>query len=434
MNVLLLTNQLFDFDIIKRAIGEDVKNIIIYDPPTFYKINNQLISRTKMNYFKACLSEYVTNIRHLCHVKVVKTLRNLFDKCDVVHFFDLLDHEIDKEITSLYCTFIKHNTPALLISTIDRVNYSSASSFIFANFYKTFRQKLNIFPKPIGGKWSYDGDNQSSLPKNIDIPSITEIHFPTNRRDSLRWLNSFIKNKLKQFGKYQDAMSDKNLILYHAGISPMLNMGLLVPKDVINRIPHDWPPAYRSSYEGFLRQLFWREYMAMVYYADIPIKNIFHSNVTLPKSWFSEAKEITKIQCIDKKINQAIKYGYLHHIERLMLVGNIMLLAQFKPRDVYTWFMCLFVDAHHWVMHANVYHMLLWSSGRIVTGRPYIASSTYLHRMMDQSETTRHIMQEDMNKWDKIYARFILKNIKVLSHTYMISGHIKKAKQSAKKK
>ena len=427
MSVLLLTNQLFDFEIIKHAIKEDVKYITIYDSPTFYKVNKQPVSHTKMTYFIACLSEYVKHIRSACQIKIVKSLNNLFDKCDFIHFFDPLDHDLEKEITSLKCTVVKHNTPALLISTIDRVNYSSGKSFVFANFYKTFRQRLNIFPKPNGGKWSYDEDNQSSLPKNIDIPTITEIHFPTNRKESLRWLDSFIRNKLKHFGKYQDAMSDKNLILYHAGISPMLNMGLLVPQDVISRIPRDWPPAYRASYEGFLRQLFWREYMAMVYYADIPIKNIFHSNVALPKSWFSEAKEITKIQCIDKKINQAVRYGYLHHIERLMLVGNFMLLAQFKPIDVYTWFMCLFVDAHHWVMHANVYHMLLWSSGRVVTGRPYIASSTYLHRMSE-------ITPEDMNKWDRIYARFVLRNIKTLSHTYLISGHIKKAKQIMKEK
>lgn len=424
-SILLLSNQLLDPTIIKSELAKvnlDTNiHITIYEPSSFYKIYGQPVSNTKKRYFKTCLSNYV----HKHHCKVITDLKQL--KGDPIHFFDPLDKEIEEEIFKLKTTMIKHNTPTMLISSIDRLNYSKSGSFVFAAFYKHFRQRLNIFPKPVGGKWSYDDQNQSGLPKNIDIPKVDKIEFPTTREASLKWLDSFAKHKLAHFGKYQDAISTENLILWHAGISPMLNMGLILPIEVLKKIPHSWPKDKISSYEGFLRQLFWREYMCMVYYADIPIKNIFHSNVNLPQSWFDvKVKEITGLKIIDQKIIQAIEYGYLHHIERLMLVGNFMLIAQIKPIDVYKWFMCLFVDAHHWVMHANVYHMLLWCSGRVTTQRPYIASSTYLYRMID------NVDKEDLANWDKIYAKFILRNIGVLSKTYLISGHIKKAKLIAK--
>jgi deoxyribodipyrimidine photolyase-related protein len=425
MHILLLSTQLLSVSVIKKLLKAIDITITIYEHPGFYMINKVPVSATKKKYFKQCLSDYVK--QNKC--TVVQSLNKL--KQPEYHYFEFLDLEIEKLIlTGKKTMFIKHHNPMFLLSEEQRTFWiKNHKTFTFNVFYKYHREALDIFPRPIGGKWTYDEDNQNSLPKNVydALPEVKEISFPTDRISSIKWLKKFIKTKLDMFGPYQDTITDKNLILWHAGISPMLNMGLLLPSEVIKVIPNasKWTKTVISSYEGFLRQLFWREYMCMIYRAEVPIKNIFKSNVKLNKSWYERTSgnniDITGIELIDQKIVQSIKYGYLHHIERLMLVGNIMLLLQIRPQDVYTWFMCNFVDAHHWVMVGNVYHMLLFASGRIMTQRPYIASSTYLKRQA-------HMSDSDCNRYDVYYAKFILGNLGILKHTYMISGHIKRAK------
>ena len=422
MNVLLLSNQLIDYSIIKKILKTDELKVTIYESKTFYVINKKPISKTKYNYFKKCLTEY----RKRYNPIIINSLAHL-NKDIEYNYFDMLDLEIEKELEHIGKTinFIKHYNPMFLLNHVHRQYWiDNHKTFTFNIFYKWCRETLNIFPKPIGGKWSYDKDNQNTMPKEIydSIDEIKEIYFPTNREDAKSWLKQFIRYKLNMFGPYQDTILEKNLILWHAGISPMLNMGLLLPIEVIKLIPSSdqWSKKVISSYEGFLRQLFWREYMAMIYRVNIKIKNTFNSINKLPTSWYSITNKITGIELIDKKIVQSIKYGYLHHIERLMLIGNFMLLASFKPIDVYDWFMRNFIDAHHWVMVGNVYHMLLWTTGRVMTQRPYIASSTYLKKMAKMSV-------EDCKKWDEYYMKFIIKNKSILSHTYMSSGHLKRA-------
>lgn len=409
--ILLLSNQLFD-----KKYYAGAKEVYLYEPASFYKINNRDVTATKKKYFKQCMQEYLEanpNIKHITNLEKIKDKQ--------VVYFDPMDFAVEKELQ-----IIKNkkmlDSPMFLLSSEDRKILSKKKSFTFFAFYKNCRKKLDIFPNPIGGKWSYDDDNRNKIPQSMKVTKIDEIYFPTNRSDALKYLAKFIRNKLDNFGKYQDAMHKDNLILWHAGISPMLNLGLLTPSDVIKLIPTKWGNNM-SSYEGFLRQLFWREYMAVAYRCNFPIDNIFHSNKKLPESWY-KLQNITGISYVDQKIKQAIKYGYLHHIERLMLIGNFLLLAQIKPIDVYEWFMVNFVDAHHWVMVGNVYHMLLWSSGLKITKRPYIASSVYINKML-----TGGLTESESAIWDKIYAQFINKNRKILKHVYMMSGHLKRAKE-----
>lgn len=428
MNVLLLSTQLIDKvivgKIIKKVSSKDTTvKLTLYESPSFYKVNDIPVSNVKKKYFKDCLSNYV---KQTPNTTIVSSLTQLTAK--LYYYFEFMDDDLEDSLKTIAksqgISFIRLYNPMFILSSDDRESWiKSHETFTFNVFYKHCRVTHNIFPKPIGGSWVYDDENQQRLPKKLydELPEVKEITFPTDRQGALKWLKQFVKTKLQMFGPYQDVITDKSIILWHAGISSMLNMGLILPHEVIKLIPSQWPKTHISSYEGFLRQLFWREYMCMVYRAQFPIKNIFKSNVSLDASWYTGAPVITGISLIDTKINQAITQGYLHHIERLMLVGNIMLLLQIKPLDVYTWFMCEFVDAHHWVMVGNVYHMLLWASGRVITQRPYIASSTYLKRQARMSD-------EDCTLYDKYYMNFILKNQNILKHTYMISGHLKRAR------
>lgn len=443
MDVLLLSTQLIDKNYIRKFLMSDnsggkITNsslkITVYESPSFYTINGISISDTKKKYFKDCLRKYVK--QNKC--KVIKDLSQLTQK--VYHYFELMDFEIEEELVTISkkknIQFIEHYNRMFLLDAEQRSYWmNNHKTYTFNVFYKYCRTTLGIFPNPIGGKWVYDEDNQKRLPDELydELPEMDKISFPTDRKSSIKWLRQFINTRLDMFGPYQDVITDKNILLWHAGISPMLNMGMIIPHEAIIMIPREWPSSHISSYEGFLRQLFWREYMCMIYRTQFKVNNIFSSNVKLDKSWYiasgktnSNIDIYTGIKLIDMKISQAIKQGYLHHIERLMLVGNIMLLMQIKPIDVYTWFMCNFVDAHHWVMDGNVYHMLLWASGRTITQRPYIASSTYLKRQANMSD-------EDCELYDKYYMDFILKNKKILKHTYMISGHLKRAAMLKKK-
>jgi len=56
--------------------------------------------------------------------------------------------------------------------------------------------------------------------------------FATDRSQALQALDRFIHDALVSFGDYQDAMLNDNKFLYHAFLSPYLNIGLLSPIEV----------------------------------------------------------------------------------------------------------------------------------------------------------------------------------------------------------
>ena len=91
----------------------------------------------------------------------------------------------------------------------------------------------------------------------------------------------------------------------------------------------------------------------------------------------------TGVLPVDNSIKKLLKTGYLHHIERLMIVSNFMNLLQIHPNHIYKWFMELFVDAYDWVMVPNVYGMATYADGGLMTTKPYISGSNYLKKMSD---------------------------------------------------
>ena len=59
-----------------------------------------------------------------------------------------------------------------------------------------------------------------------------------------------------------------------------------------------------------------------------------------------------------------------------------MNLCEINPKQVYKWFMEMFVDSSDWVMAPNVYGMGLFSDGGIFATKPYICGSSYFLKMM----------------------------------------------------
>ena len=286
--------------------------------------------------------------------------------------------------------------------------------------------------KPIGGQWSFDADNRKPLPKGLTPPSIestknkriTEaieyvkrnftdhygeidtFQFPIDRPTALQWLDEFLKTRFAQFGEYEDAMHPSEHFLYHSGLTPMLNVGLLGPQEIIERAiehanAHSIPLA---SLEGFIRQVTgWREFIRLVYVQagrKQRTTNYWKFKRKIPESFW---KGETGIIPVDSVIKKLLKTGYSHHIERLMILGNFMLLCEFDPDEVYRWFMTLYIDAYDWVMVPNVYGMTQFADGGLMTTKPYISGSNYVMKM------GRWEKGEWQAIWDGLFWRFMVK-------------------------
>jgi deoxyribodipyrimidine photolyase-like uncharacterized protein len=91
---------------------------------------------------------------------------------------------------------------------------------------------------------------------------------------------------------------------------------------------------------------------------------------------------------VDDAVRMALDDGYIHHILRLMVVGNFMNLVGIHPDDVYKWFMEFSLDSYDWVMVGNVYSMALWADGGMTMRKPYISGDGYIMKMGNYSKST----------------------------------------------
>lgn len=366
-------------------------------------------------------------------------------KIKEISSFEVEDKFFEKKINQ----FIKKEklkwnviqTPMFLNSREEFKEYLSKSKKPFmATFYKDVRKKSGILMgsdgNPIGGKWSFDEDNRNKLPKNISIPKFPKINetnhtkklkliieklfkdhpgttdnfwHATEYNDVIKLLNFFIKEKSNLFGDYEDAVDQKDNILFHSALSPYINLGLITPELIIKKILdfHKSKKIKLNSLEGYVRQVIgWREFMRGIYQSysnEMETGNFFKQNRKMKKSWYDGT---TGLPPLDYAIKNALNHGWSHHIERLMILSNIMNLCEIKPTVVYKWFMEMFVDSSDWVMVPNVYGMGLFSDGGIFATKPYICGSSYFMKMMDFKKG------DWCNIMDGLYWRFIDRNRK----------------------
>jgi deoxyribodipyrimidine photolyase-related protein len=287
-----------------------------------------------------------------------------------------------------------------------------------AKFYEAQRKRMDLLLEndgsPVGGKWSFDTENRAKLPKaHVPPPeprarnnafveeavayvsrrfpenpgSLKHFRWPVTRRDAELWLDRFIGERFEHFGLYEDAISTEHAFLYHSAITPMLNIGLLDPRDVVERVMARADRVPLNSLEGFIRQIIgWREFMHGIYQhrgVEIRNGNFWNFDRPLPPAFYDGT---TGIPPVDRVIRQVLADGYCHHIERLMVLGNFMLLCRIKPDDVYRWFMEMFVDSYDWVMVPNVHGMSQFADGGTFTTKPYLSGSNYILKMSDESK------------------------------------------------
>ncbi len=302
-----------------------------------------------------------------------------------------------------------------------------------AKFYEAQRKRMNVLLEsdgtPVGGKWSFDTENRAKLPKAHVPPrepftrtndftreaadyvtrkfpdnpgSLKHFRWPVTRKDAETWLDQFIDERLENFGLYEDAISTEHATIYHSAITPALNIGLLDPQDVIDRVMARSGSAPMNSLEGFVRQVIgWREFMHGIYRhrgTEIRNGNFWNFDRPLPRCFYDAT---TGIPPVDRVIRQLLDDGYCHHIERLMVLGNFMLLCRIRPDDVYRWFMEMFVDSYDWVMVPNVYGMSQFADGGTFTTKPYLSGSNYILKMSDEPKGAW------CRIWDGLFWTFI---------------------------
>ncbi len=308
-------------------------------------------------------------------------------------------------------------------------------NYLMGRFYNKQRERFNILVtdsgEPVGGQWSFDEDNRKKLPKNKTTPLVYQVknpsglekaiehikdHYPdaqgelkgfnwaTNREEAKKVLANFLEYRFAEYGAYQDAITKNSDFVFHSLISPYLNSGLLLPGEVVdealkfaqkNEIPI-------NSLEGFIRQIIgWREYLMLLYQKEgvyMRTHNFFGFNRSMPRAFYEGQ---TGIPPVDDAIKKSLKHAYAHHIERLMLLGNFMLLCEINPDEVYQWFMELYIDAYDWVMVPNVYGMSQYADGGLICTKPYISGSNYVLKMSDYSKG------DWATTWNALYWRFL---------------------------
>jgi len=283
-------------------------------------------------------------------------------------------------------------------------------------FYREMRRATGFLmagDDPEGGQWNYDAENRKALPKTHQPPqrlrfspdamtreviSLVEARFShhfgdlepfgwaVTRKDALRALDHFITECLPDFGDYQDAMKTGEDFLYHAILSPYLNAGLLLAREMCEAAE----AAYRAgraplnAVEGFIRQVIgWREFVRGLYWHEMPDyakTNHLKASRPLPAFYWSGK---TDMACMAECIRTTREHAYAHHIQRLMVTGNFALLAGVAPEAIEAWYLAVYADAYEWVELPNVHGMVMHADGGLLGSKPYAASGAYINRMSD---------------------------------------------------
>ena len=283
-------------------------------------------------------------------------------------------------------------------------------------FYREMRRKTGLMmdgDEPAGEKWNFDHENRKPAPEEVthdgplwfepdaeveEVLALVEdrfadhfgdlrpFGFATTRPQALKALAHFVEKALPKFGDFQDAMLEDSDFLYHAMLSPYINLGLLGPLEVCKAVEKAWKDgnAPINAAEGFIRQIIgWREYVRGIYFLEGPDytgRNVLKQERDLPAFYWGAE---TKMNCVAHAVGQTQKQAYAHHIQRLMVTGNFALLAGIDPAQVHEWYLAVYADAYEWVEAPNVVGMSQFADGGIIASKPYVSSGSYINRMSD---------------------------------------------------
>lgn len=405
--------------------------------------------RASMKFYESFLKNKDYHVEYIESIDIRSDIRKFIPYLQErdyrsVHYIDVVDDWLNKRLTNAAkdaeIKLFRHETPMFLNTKSDIEEYFSDRKILRqTDFYIRQRKKwqvlINEQTKPYGGQWTYDVQNRLKYPKDKQSPKINwpeendyhkeakqyiekffnqnyglitgGINYPVTFTEIGTWIDNFLKNRFQDFGRYQDSMVENELILHHSVISPMLNVGLISPREMLDKALEFTKDCEipLNSLEGFIRQILgWREFIRGVYEVKGGAQrttNFWKFTRKIPLSFWDGTTGINPVDTVIKKV---LKTGYSHHIERLMVLGNFMFLCEFDPDEVYRWFMEMFIDAYDWVMVPNVYGMSQFADGGLMATKPYISGSNYLMKMSNFKKDT----WQDI--WDALFWRFISKH------------------------
>ncbi len=429
--ILVLGNQLFSTGYFPKLNSKETRVFMREDVElcTHYKYHKQ-----KIVFFLSAMRKYAQDlqasglkIRYDKLGEDTSTFEEALvefigkEKIDHLYVFEIEDKFFEARVFDVVARIkglqLTQVTSPMFLTTREQFKtyLQSTKKPFMKTFYENQRKRLRILVdekgKPEQGKWSFDDENRLRLPKEYRPPQIpsnamdpidTEVAkvvekffpehpgrtadcwLPSDRKSAQAWLIDFLDQRLMNFGPYEDSLSKDHPFINHSVLSPFLNVGLLTPDEIMSqtlkvaqkkKIPI-------NSVEGFIRQIIgWREFVRGVYqnFSDRQESaNFWGHRRKLKDCWYNGT---TGIEPLDDVIHKTQKYAYAHHIERLMVVGSLMLLLQVHPHEAHKWFMEMFVDSSDWVMGPNVYGMAIFSDGGVFATKPYFCGSNYYKKM-----------------------------------------------------
>ena len=348
---------------------------------------------------------------------------------------------------------------------------NSRKSLLMEDFYRKGRKIFNILMdgnQPIGGQWNFDKQNRRPPKDKLLIPKalwfepdeitqavieqirlkniegygrIEPFRWGVTRAQALEVLEHFLSIVFSQFGPYQDAMVTQEETMWHALISPYLNLGLLHPLEVIQAAEKAYleQKIQLNSVEGFVRQILgWREYMHGIYHfqnEDYAKHNWLEHQETLPSFYWNSS--LTEMNCLHQVLHQVEKTGYAHHIQRLMVLSNFALIIGVLPQAIESWFHSVFIDAYDWVMQTNVIGMGQFADGGILASKPYAASANYINKMSDYCKNCvynhKKSIGDDACPFNYFYWDFLARHqqkLRSLGRMNLILGNLKRMEPS----
>lgn len=435
---ILFSHQLFHPKIIKK-VTKDHQIYLIEDPilcgdrPNM-KLNLNKLRLAYQRYLQELYIENLSSNESFGNIKFIKCTESPPSfKNKQIRMFDPIDNDLLHKWLQLYPNIEVLDSPWFILTNKESADYFKSLNgkhLRHAPFYKFMKEKLNI----LKNVESQDKYNRKPYPKSappppqpypnytrskkekellthcitwaesINAPDYSTpaekydilIALPNSHKEANTWLKKFLNDRFDNFGLYEDAIVANQQWMFHSGLSIPLNYGLLTPLHIIEAAMEYKNKVPMESFEAFIRQIIgWREY-CRVYYHNIPraVYNKNHFGFTkraLPEKWYTGK---TGIQIVDDTIKDAWRYGYLHHIRRLMVMANYMTLCRIHPDNIYKWMYEFSLDSNDVYMVFNCYSMGSYGDGGLATYKPYISGSNYIKKQ------SHYDVEEE---WDEKY-------------------------------
>jgi deoxyribodipyrimidine photolyase-related protein len=304
---------------------------------------------------------------------------------------------------------------------IDGASRPGQRTYLMDTFYRAMRQKSGILMergKPIGGRYSYDAENRLPWKNELPVPvrptfapdaitrevmamieqrhpdtfgNLAGFDLAVTRKDAEAVWAFALERCLPHFGPWEDAMSSAHPDLFHSMTSPLLNLTLLRPRDLVEQVAeaHAAGKVPLASAEGFIRQILgWREFMRHIHDATDGFRalqkdgapNALSANRKLPPVYWGTR---SGMNCMDTIVRGVVADGWSHHITRLMVLSNLATLCGFVPRELTDWFWFAYIDAYDWVVEPNVLGMATFADGGLTATKPYVSGAAYINKMSD---------------------------------------------------